>query len=140
MKTFLKQTILFSIFTAGLFLLFATQAQAHQFHTPNYCHSEQKDLCAHVGYNLQPKANEEFQFMVHVMAPDVELEKISDLGVELDMPSMGHGSAPVSVERKDLRHFAVTQAYFLMEGEWMINIDIKKEGQTYRLQIPFLIQ
>lgn len=53
-----------------------------------------------------------------------------DLDVYLWMPSMGHGSSPVTVAKIDPSNYAVTQVYFVMPGEWQIVVQLKSSNQV----------
>lgn len=44
--------------------------------------------------------------------------------VYLWMPSMGHGSSPVKVNRISTGIYEVTDVYFIMEGDWEIRIKL----------------
>lgn len=44
--------------------------------------------------------------------------------VILWMPSMGHGSSPVTVEKIDVGSYRVSQVFFTMGGDWEIRIEI----------------
>lgn len=56
-----------------------------------------------------------------------------DLGnrvsVLLWMPSMGHGSSPVRVERLEPGVYRASQVYFSMRGSWEIRFQIKEENK-----------
>ena len=54
----------------------------------------------------------------------VDLPSLPD--VILWMPSMGHGSSPVSVERIDIGTYRATQVFFIMPGEWQIKWQVKQ--------------
>ena len=45
-----------------------------------------------------------------------------NLQIDLFMPEMGHGSAPVQVQALDDTHFTVKKVYFIMHGLWHIRI------------------
>ncbi|RYZ91710.1 MAG: serine protease spb1 [Proteobacteria bacterium] len=49
------------------------------------------------------------------------------LQVVLWMPSMGHGSTPVTVTRLDVGTFSATKVFFVMPGEWEIKFQLKDE-------------
>lgn len=46
------------------------------------------------------------------------------VGVVLWMPSMDHGSSPVTVERKGRGLYLATDVYFVMGGEWDIIVQL----------------
>jgi len=45
-----------------------------------------------------------------------------EVEVELWMPSMGHGSSPVTVTRMDTGTYRASQVFFTMPGDWEIRI------------------
>jgi len=55
------------------------------------------------------------------------------VAVMLWMPSMGHGSSPVTVERVDVGTYRATQVFFVMRGEWEIHFQVK-DGNSVRDQ------
>lgn len=124
----------------ALAAVFCMKAQAHEFHTPNYCHPEVKNFCAHIGYSTQPKVNEAFEFVVDLVASPEILAQVQTAHIELYMPSMGHGSAPVKVERLDLKHFQISEAYFTMEGTWVIRAEVVTASGSLLLEIPFEVK
>lgn len=60
--------------------------------------------------------------------------------VILWMPSMGHGSSPVTVEKIDTGTYRATNVFFIMPGEWQIKWQVK-EGSSIQdeLVIPITI-
>lgn len=48
-----------------------------------------------------------------------------NLAVSLWMPSMGHGSSPVKIEKLDIGVYRVSRIYFIMPGEWDLRIQLK---------------
>lgn len=48
-----------------------------------------------------------------------------DLSVVLWMPSMGHGSSPVQIEKVAPGIYHVTRVFFVMPGEWEIRVQLK---------------
>lgn len=51
-----------------------------------------------------------------------------NLKVYLWMPSMGHGSFPVSIERIGRGVYQITDIFFTMPGDWDIHIEVEKDG------------
>jgi hypothetical protein len=41
------------------------------------------------------------------------------------MPSMGHGSSPVKMERTDVGRFKASEIFFIMPGPWEIRYQLK---------------
>ena len=119
---------------------FSLSVQAHEFHTPNYCSTQVKNFCAHIGYSAEPVVNKAFEFVVDLVASPDALAQVKSANVELFMPEMDHGSSPVAIERLDLKHFQVSDAYFLMEGAWVIKVEVVTTGGTILLDIPFNVK
>jgi hypothetical protein len=46
------------------------------------------------------------------------------------MPSMGHGSSPVRIEKIDANTYRIYDMYFVMAGDWEVRIFLKKAGQS----------
>lgn len=63
--------------------------------------------------------------------PGAPVDPRHDLGVQLWMPSMGHGSSPVSIRRDGVGFFSVTKVYFIMPGDWEIRIQLKEGGRLF---------
>lgn len=125
----------------AILLVFAlcsiNQAQAEGFKSPTYCHTELKNLCASISYEAKPVMGEAFEFVVDLTASDSDLAKVSGIKAELWMPSMGHGSAPVRVERIGANQFLVTEAYFVMDGAWDVNVEVMTSSGSLKFAIPF---
>jgi hypothetical protein len=52
-----------------------------------------------------------------------------EVAVELWMPSMNLGSAPVVVTPQGGGTYAVDNIYFIMHGDWEVRVQIKRGGQ-----------
>ena len=68
-RPFMKLTILLSILFVSL------TVTAHEFHSKNFCSETMKDMCAHIGYDQKPTANQDFNFVVDF----VNKEKVKDV-------------------------------------------------------------
>lgn len=53
--------------------------------------------------------------------------------VVLWMPSMGHGSSPVTVERLSTGVYRATRVFFTMKGDWEIRFQTASDQATYVL-------
>jgi hypothetical protein len=61
----------------------------------------------------------------------VLVEASGTVVVQLWMPSMGHGSSPVTVEHLDVGTYRAKQVLFIMPGQWEIRFQIVNEhGQV----------
>ena len=50
------------------------------------------------------------------------------LAIELVMPSMGHGTSPVRVQKMDIGTYLVEDVFFSMPGEWDVKIQFLNEA------------
>ena len=56
------------------------------------------------------------------------------------MPSMGHGSSPVRIEKIDDHTYRIYDMYFVMRGDWEVRIVLKAAGQNVdQVFIPVLL-
>jgi hypothetical protein len=46
------------------------------------------------------------------------------------MPSMGHGSSPIQVTSQEIGIFLLEDIFFIMPGEWTLNIELKSGSQV----------
>lgn len=60
-------------------------------------------------------------------------------GIEafLWMPSMGHGSSPLKIDKVDSGIYRISRVYFSMPGDWEIHIKISADKATDELVIPY---
>lgn len=62
--------------------------------------------------------------------PDVPVDIDQTLAVVLWMPSMGHGSSPVHIQKVATGIYKITDAYFIMPGEWEIRLQLKENSSV----------
>lgn len=53
------------------------------------------------------------------------IDPVSEPFIVLWMPSMGHGSSPVKIERLDVGKFRASEIFFIMPGPWDIRYQLK---------------
>ena len=53
------------------------------------------------------------------------VDPTSEPFIVLWMPSMGHGSSPVTIERIDVGRFRASEIFFIMPGAWDIRYQLK---------------
>ncbi len=53
------------------------------------------------------------------------VDPIKDPFIVLWMPSMGHGSSPVKIERVDVGRYRATDIFFIMPGPWDIRYQLR---------------
>lgn len=91
------------------------------------------NLCAQLDWIIHPSDSSDSSFYLIFFADDDPTKSIvvpeADLEVELWMPSMGHGSAPVEITKESSGRFKVTRAYFIMPGDWEIIIRLRSENK-----------
>lgn len=65
---------------------------------------------------------------------------IQRLSIVLWMPSMGHGSVPVTISPVDKTSLSVTHVFFIMPGEWEIRVRIKEGAPQENEQVIFKLK
>jgi hypothetical protein len=115
-------------------VLFPFIAQAHPSHG-GHLKFESQNFHAHLTWLQGPKGDaseSEMQVEWHDATTHAIAEPTFEFTVELMMPSMGHGSSPVRIERAldssgqpILGTFNVSEMYFTMPGAWDVEVKIK---------------
>ena len=91
--------------------------------------------CVSVSWKQQPEEGEFGAFEVQIYrrgpkgSPPVFEDPAGSLSVVLWMPSMGHGSSPVTVKRVEEGVYKVTNVYFSMRGDWEIRFFVKNGNE-----------
>ena len=96
------------------------------------------DLCVSLTWEHKPSGDEKGEFTLHFWKKSEGTEHgpyvtpSLKVAVKLFMPSMGHGSSPVKIAAKTDAGgtaipgvFSVTEVFFVMEGKWQIQIQLK---------------
>ncbi|WP_413574795.1 FixH family protein [Bdellovibrio sp. HCB290] len=94
----------------------------------------QSGLCAEVQWNIGPQSPAESEFTLKFWKNTDSkngpyVDPLSSLNVILWMPSMGHGSSPVTIEKIEPGVYRVRRVFFIMPGDWEIRISLK-DGAT----------
>ncbi|MFN7729501.1 MAG: hypothetical protein ACK5P7_10130 [Bdellovibrio sp.] len=55
-------------------------------------------------------------------------DALADLKVVLWMPSMGHGSVPVQIEKLSVGLYRIKNIFFIMPGEWDVHFQLFENG------------
>lgn len=91
----------------------------------------QKRLCVSFNWLTQPDTQNFGSFEFKFFAQETPDTSVSPTGgvvsVLLWMPSMGHGSSPVTLEKIKDGEYKATQVFFIMPGSWEIHIQIKND-------------
>ena len=104
------------------------QNSVHQSCTLNLA---QSGLCASLTWTQGPVSPTESEFILKFWNATGSSENgpyvdpTNTLAVVLWMPSMGHGSSPVTIERLEPGVYRVRRVYFIMPGEWEIRTFLK---------------
>lgn len=53
------------------------------------------------------------------------IDPVNGPSIVLWMPSMGHGSSPVKIERTDIGRYKASEIFFIMPGPWDIRYQLK---------------
>lgn len=91
---------------------------------------ESSELCAKIEWIIGPNGEGDNSFHLKFWHRDDELSEenfidpTKTIQVQLWMPSMGHGSAPVSIEKLEEGIYAVTNVEFIMPGDWDIRVKL----------------
>lgn len=78
-----------------------------------------------------PSVNVDSPFFIifsHSSGQTLSSPRVNIQSLRLWMPSMGHGSAPVRVEALGGGVFRMTNVYFLMPGDWQIQLKYRLIG------------
>ncbi len=91
--------------------------------------STTKIYCLSFEWQKFPTQDEMGSFLFSFFKPGTKIlqDPPAQVSVTLWMPSMGHGSSPVQVEKRSTGDFLATHVYFIMPGTWEIHIQIKNE-------------
>lgn len=86
------------------------------------CAQRIANICTDIIWNQGPSSQGESRFHIQF---DSELPESAVLEVILWMPSMNHGSAPVTVKRISNSSFEASKVFFIMPGDWEVRILLK---------------
>lgn len=86
------------------------------------------NVCANLKWNILPTQNDSGSFSLHFYNNGVDFSLTKIPRVFLWMPSMGHGSSPVTIKSVSASNFNIEKVFFIMPGEWDINVIIQDEG------------
>lgn len=103
---------------------------------PHYFKEE--NLCLSMKWTSFPTQEETGSFVMKFYEegnPDTPLIPHFTPAVILWMPSMGHGSSPVTITQLNDNTFKVSEVYFIMLGEWDIRFQLKDNDDVIEEQI-----
>lgn len=89
-------------------------------------------VCGTVKWQKIPTETETGSFLVKIYPLNNSDENLMvfnyDLKIYLWMPSMGHGSSPVQVNKIADNNFLVEKVFFIMPGDWEIHYKLMSQG------------
>jgi hypothetical protein len=126
------------------FLIFLSTsfAQAHD-HSETICSENFSDVCLHLGIHQKLNTTDAGSFLVHFLVDETQSTNIQNLTVALWMDmggGHGHGSAPVKVTPKGPGKYLVTDAYFVMGGNWLVKVGFDYQGSHQEIAVPLVIE
>ncbi len=96
-------------------------------------------LCVDLIWEKLPTEDERGVFRLQfyrIAEPGTYIEPTLAPSVQLWMPSMGHGSAPVQLTKIADGVYRVSEVYFVMSGDWEIRVQ-QKNGKDLVDQVVF---
>jgi hypothetical protein len=128
------------ILAASLILGSTALADDGHQHTPSVCSKDNASVCAHLGLPKTLNSHDEGRFMAHVETPQDAAVSNMKIDLWMDMGGgHGHSSSPVDIKDAGYNHFMVTNAWFVMEGTWLVRMDFDFEGAHYHLEVPVTV-
>lgn len=132
------------VFTLPLLLFWVAACAQPNYITKNNINSSEKlsssceaqfksnnQFCVQITWITEPTQNTKGQFLLKTFRSNLAdntpiLDDLKgELHVDLWMPSMGHGSSPVSLQKLDTGTYKVSDVFFIMPGEWEIRFKLK---------------
>ncbi|MEK2688405.1 FixH family protein [Bdellovibrio sp. GT3] len=89
------------------------------------------NLCAKLEWTLGPQSPAESEFILKFwsktdsVSAGTLVDPENTLSAILWMPSMGHGSSPVTIEKIETGVYRIRRVYFIMPGDWEVRIYLK---------------
>jgi hypothetical protein len=99
------------------------------------------NVCVSLTWEKQPTETDFGSFVFTLsdggtgLLTDIAPTANAPLKIVLWMPSMGHGSSPVTVEKIAPGIFRASQVFFNMKADWEIRFQIGSDQAIYALQI-----
>lgn len=102
-------------------------------------------LCASLHWSQGPQSPAESEFILKFWDSKTSSENgpykdpSQNITAVLWMPSMGHGSSPVKIEKIEPGVYRVRKVYFIMPGDWEVRLSLKNADGTSELQTLKLV-
>ncbi len=94
---------------------------------------KQERVCAKLEWEKRPTETEAGSFNLKLSIPENPSELTDPKhtpAVVLWMPSMGHGSSPVTVKKTAKGIYEATNVFFIMPGQWNIRLQLKNNDEV----------
>lgn len=122
--------------------LHTNKAFAESFTSETVCAENQPYVCASIKSEQILNSVDEGVFVVSFKTP--KDSPVENLAVDLFMDmgnGHGHGSAPVEVQQlQPANQFQVQNAWFIMQGPWLVRLNFVFNQKNYQINIPIQIQ
>ncbi len=85
-------------------------------------------MCAELIWETKPTETDFGSFVLEFYNPKDRsqfMDPPSTLSVTLLMPSLGHGSSPMTLEKLTTGQFRVSKVFFTMHGDWQIQLKLQ---------------
>lgn len=132
----MKSALLVSFLALVNFSSSAFAAKAGEIST-NLC-NETATVCAHLEYTTDINSSDEGKFIVVLQTPQQQAVQNFKLDLWMQMGHHGHGSSPVEIADLGQNQFSITNAWFIMPGQWNVRIDFDVQGEHQHLEIPVI--
>lgn len=141
---FLKYTFMVNLVLAVLLFSHTALGKICEFNIAN-------DICANIHFKngISRKIDSVFEIYFEKktdkgMIKKFELQKLPNLKLWMVMKSgHGHGSEPLSIsilKEDHLDRYLVTNVWFMMLGQWDLEVELLVEGSVVKGKIPICVQ
>ena len=102
-------------------------------------------LCSKIEWIAGPNGSEENSFYLKFWnkesgsADGPYVNPDHAVAVQLWMPSMGHGSSPVTVTEETTGVFLVTRVFFVMPGDWDIRVKLRDASTVIETAVSSVV-
>jgi hypothetical protein len=106
--------------------------------SPLVCADAAHLVCAQLQFLSVVNPSTEGRFIVKVTTPGNLLVQDFKLDLWMDMGNgHGHTSAPVDIQALPaVNQFQIGNAWFVMQGTWLVRMDFDVQGQPQHIEIP----
>ncbi len=130
--------ILFFITWACCFISLA-EAKYDKFNSDSKCQFKQDDLCIVVKFENGISRKNDSPFEIKFTEKNKAVLNKPELKLWMVMKNgHGHGSETLTIKASD-KKFAVSNAWFMMMGQWSIVGSIKAERKLYNFSLPICV-